>query len=246
MTQTATVCGHSLVVQVLAYLSNIKGKKVWCWKLKSHTDGKSKGVLFNLSFKSAEVWLLVVVIWNESRTQRGLKCAQWPGKFYYRPLPLLERGSGRYTVKEQCSQRRTAPTTLTCESIHTFSWNRQTLPNPQLSRYPQLLFLPADFCFSWVNLCAAVSVSPQLFPSINVTRTSCTPLEKRTLSYSRSMLSFYGWIFMFPIECCYNLEFMPYIARRGLIGWVSAAKKLASRADKEAADSFKTMHIKED
>lgn len=39
---------------------------------------------------------------------------------------------------------------------------------------------------------------------------------------------------------------MPYIARTGLIGWVRAAKKLASRADKEAADSFKTMHVKED
>lgn len=39
---------------------------------------------------------------------------------------------------------------------------------------------------------------------------------------------------------------MPYIVRTGLIGGVGVAEKLASRDDKEAADSFKTMHVKED
>lgn len=39
---------------------------------------------------------------------------------------------------------------------------------------------------------------------------------------------------------------MLYIVRTGLIGGVGVAEKLASRADREAADSCKTMHVKED
>lgn len=83
-----------------------------------------------------------------------------------------------------------------------------------MPRHPQLLFLPADFCFSWVSLCAAVTVSSQLFHTINLTHNSCAHPEKmkclilrKDLSYSRSMLSFYGWTFIFPIACWTKLTY---------------------------------------